>query len=137
MDNYKIKMSFEEYLRNHGLAQDITTKYIVRNHIYLCQSSLIEHFLSEGQFFYEDVINYYVHDSETDEHEPQEIFEWWACSDWLTEKLKEEGEPILDNDFGEWYGRCATGQALCLDYNLQKLAYDMDVNELYIDSAVA
>jgi len=63
------------------------------------------------------------------EYEYKEVFEWWEVSSWLLEKLKEQGEPILDNEFGEWWGRCTTGQAILLDYVISKIAFDMEILE--------
>lgn len=54
---------------------------------------------------------------------PQEIFEWWVCSSWLIEKLRAMGEPVLDTDYGTWWGRTTTGQAISLDYAIEKI-YD-------------
>ena len=47
--------------------------------------------------------------------EYKEIFEWWSCTDWLIKKLAEQGEPILHTDYGDYWGRCCTGQAILLD----------------------
>ena len=49
------------------------------------------------------------------ENEPQEILEWWIVDSWLLARLKERGEPVLDNDWGEWWGRCTSGQAIFMD----------------------
>ena len=42
MNDIKIKMSEDEFYRNYSLAQELTSKYLVRNHIYSCQSSLVD-----------------------------------------------------------------------------------------------
>ena len=47
--------------------------------------------------------------------EAQETYEWWVVSEWLEIKLRLQGEPILSNNYGKWWGRCATGQAIFLD----------------------
>ena len=57
------------------------------------------------------------------EREPQAIYEWWLVNDWFIEKLRAEGEPILENDYGTWWGRTCTGQAIFLDYVIEKI-YD-------------
>jgi len=54
--------------------------------------------------------------------DPQEIFEWWAVTEWLGNKLMESGEPVLSNDYGYWWGRTCTGQAIILDGTIQKIA---------------
>jgi hypothetical protein len=30
----------------------------------------------------------------------QEIFEWWFVSSWLYERLRDEGEPVINSDYG-------------------------------------
>jgi hypothetical protein len=54
--------------------------------------------------------------------QPHEIFEWWAVTGWLAEQLQQIGQPVLDNDFGHWWGRTCTGQAIILDGVMQKIA---------------
>ena len=72
----------------------------------------------------EQVLNQYDQEVQEmiDKQEPQEIFEWWLVSDWLLERLEEQGEPILKTDFGNWWGRTCTGQAIALDHNIQEIA---------------
>ncbi len=52
----------------------------------------------------------------------QSIYEWWQVSDWLAGHLKRKGEPILENDYGTWWGRTGCGQAICMDEVMQGLA---------------
>lgn len=59
--------------------------------------------------------------------EAQEIFEWWSVTSWLAEKLLELGEPVLVNDYGQWWGRTCTGQNIILDGTFQKLAISLKV----------
>lgn len=54
--------------------------------------------------------------------EAQEIFEWWAVTKWLADELMEIGEPVLVNDYGNWWGRTCTGQAIILDGTIQQIA---------------
>ena len=60
--------------------------------------------------------------------ETSDIQEWWICSTWLTEKLKEEGECILINEYDSWWGRCESGQQIYLDSVIEKIyrKYRMD-----------
>jgi len=68
-------------------------------------------------------------DSETGECEscfeanqmPQEIFEWWLVSPWMGKKLLLEGEPVIDNEYGHWWGRTTSGQAISLDDVIKKV----------------
>jgi len=55
-------------------------------------------------------------DAVRDYAQPAEIFEWWLIGDSMAaDALRELGQPILDNDFGTWWGRTCTGQAVALD----------------------
>ncbi len=57
-----------------------------------------------------------------DDNEAQEILGWWLVSDnWVAEKLAEIGEPILDNDYGYWWGRTTSGQSIIGDNVFQNL----------------
>ena len=124
----------------------------VEQEVFVCQSILVDAELRKEFFSWDDVINLYRRfdgqllspkvcyscklettclDSETGEcescfvgnQEPQEIYEWLVVSDWLEIKLKLAGEPILSNEYGSWWGRCCTGQAIYMDGVIQK-AYD-------------
>ena len=68
----------------------------------------------------------------------QEVFEHWLVSDWLLNKLEKLEEPILKTDLETWWGRTCTGQAICLDYNIQELAYEYSYdNRLFKQEKVA
>ncbi len=128
-------------------------KFVDRE-IYACQSTLIEEAFKKQLFLVDDIENMYrpfdgklvspavcyqcqedfaFLDSETgeceacfeDNQEPQEIFEWWLVSPWLSRKLLLVGQPILDNDYGIWWGRCTTGQAIVMDYVIQEIYDDL------------
>lgn len=60
------------------------------------------------------------------EPQPNEIYEWWLVSDWLAEKLNEFEQPILETDYGIWWGRTTTGQAIKLDWVIQQLVISTD-----------
>lgn len=57
-----------------------------------------------------------------DNQEPQEVLEWWLVTGWLCQKLREAGEPVLDNNWGFWWGRTCSGQAILADGVLQRIA---------------
>ena len=59
------------------------------------------------------------------EEEPQEIFEYWLVTSWLAKKLRQHGEPILDNDYGIWWGRTSSGQSITMDWVIQEIAKDL------------
>jgi hypothetical protein len=51
-----------------------------------------------------------------------EIYEWYRVTDWLSRQLNKIGECVLDNAYGQWWGRQCTGQALIMDGTLQRIA---------------
>jgi hypothetical protein len=126
----------------------------VEREVYACQSSLVEEALNKQLFTVDEIYNLYVPfvgrvfpdavcsrcscefsllDRETgncegcfeETQEPQEIFEWWLVSPWLGKKLLLEGEPVIDNGYGVWWGRTTTGQAISLDYIIGKIYSDI------------
>ncbi len=126
----------------------------VSREIYACQSALIEEALKQQIFSFDEIDNFYrpfdgkllspsicmrcskeFHclDSETgecescftDNQQAQEIFEWWLVSPWFGKKLLIEGEPVIDNDYGIWWGRTTTGQAISIDYIINKIYEDV------------
>jgi hypothetical protein len=133
--------------------EDALEKFVARE-VYACQSSLVEEAFKKQVFTIDDLENMYrpfdgrllapnvcvrclcefrCLDSETgecetcfeDNQQPQEILEWWLVSPWLSKKLLMEGEPVLDNEYGIWWGRCASGQAIVMDYVIQKIYDDV------------
>lgn len=126
----------------------------VGREVYTCQTSFIEEAFKQRILLVEDIYNLYPEfdgyllspsfcvscdkefpclDSETGRcemcfeeiKEPQEIFEWWVVSPWLAKKLLVEGAPVIDNDYGHWWGRTTTGQAISLDYIIAKVYDDV------------
>lgn len=70
-----------------------------------------------------------LHELENLESEPQEVYEWWAVSEFLHRKLKEMGHPVVDAGSFYVWGRCTTGQAILLDYAITKVCADMGILE--------
>lgn len=73
-------------------------------------------------------------DAVADNSEPAEPLEWWEVGDWLAERLAREGECVIRNGYGDWWGRCCSGQSTCLDDVIQRLgaeycAYALTPNE--------
>ncbi len=56
-----------------------------------------------------------------------EIYEWWAVSQWLAEKLEEKGEIIAYAGRTCIWGRRTTGQAILLDYIISEICNDLDL----------
>lgn len=110
----------------------------VSREVYIGQSMLVEELLEKNIFDWGDITNGYYTEQEardngyTDEEiktldyqQPKEIFEWWVCSDWLIGRLEDKGEPILKTDFGNWWGRTCTGQAIFLDWVIAEIYKEM------------
>lgn len=58
--------------------------------------------------------------------EPQEIMEWWLITEWMYEKLRDKGEPVLNYaNFNYWWGRCCTGQSILLDGVIDRICEDL------------
>ena len=70
-----------------------------------------------------------IEELEEEQEEPQEIYEWWLVTGWFTDKLREHNEPILDNDYGIWWGRTCTGQAILLDGVISDICEEMGILE--------
>lgn len=156
------KITKEEYFNlDNGIVQDITQKFI-QDHIYRNQTALVTTLQEKDVdgFYFDDIENFYMSDEEiiqehgaysrpmTDkqviEHvrdngeDINEVYEWYLVSDWFLNRLREINEPVIDNDYGEYWGRCGTGQAICLDHNIQELAYEWASDErLYKNEEVA
>jgi len=123
----------------------------ISKEVFACQTFLVNEMLNKGEICrYEDIINYYADldeevdeaikeimadnadiseeeaekqavDDLKDEQLPQEIMEWWLVSEWLERKLEAKGQPILKTDYGNWWGRCGTGQAILLDGVIEEI----------------
>ena len=61
------------------------------------------------------------------ETEPQEIYEYWLVSGYLIEKLKEQGECVIECE--NIWCRGTTGQAILLDGVISRICSDMEILE--------
>ena len=57
--------------------------------------------------------------------EESEVLEWWLVTPYMAEMLKDNGEVIFADYDCYWWGRQTSGQALWMDYVIQKIAEDM------------
>ena len=155
------KITKKEYFNlDNGIVQDITRKFI-QPHISRNQTALVITLQEKDVecFYFDDIENLYMTDSEIlkyfgsydedmsdqeliDEardngEDFNEIFEWYLVSDWFLERLREISEPVIDNNYGEYWGRCGTGQAIYLDYNIQELAFEYASDERLYKKKVA
>ena len=51
-----------------------------------------------------------------------DVMEWWLIDSWLAERLKREGEVIIEEYGCCWWGRLASGQAIYMDSVIQEIA---------------
>lgn len=64
------------------------------------------------------------HDLDT---EPSEIYEWWAVSEFLAERLLAHGEPIIEGPICWYWGRGTSGQAILLDGVISRICEEMGI----------
>jgi len=75
-------------------------------------------------YFMRDEVGNKVKEDDENGYYP-EVFEFWAVSEWLADKLEAKGEVIFEMlDFIVW-GRQCTGQAIALDSVMQEIAKDV------------
>ena len=67
-------------------------------------------------------VNESLWDRISNTEECDEVFEWWLVTPHLAELLKGNGEIILADYDCYWWGRTTDGQALWMDYVIQKIA---------------
>jgi DNA repair exonuclease SbcCD ATPase subunit len=58
------------------------------------------------------------------EQEPQVVLEWWLVSSQFADWLEEKGEVVLKNEYGEYWGRRTSGQAIYCDYIIEERAME-------------
>ncbi len=104
-----------EDIKNETKRQRILNEF-VNQHIGENQTMLIDELLKNEIVHYEDIVNLY-----DDDEEPEEIFEWWQADEWLLNKLEAKGEPVLRSDYGNWWGRTCTGQAIHMDAIIEEI----------------
>lgn len=59
----------------------------------------------------------------------EEIYEWWAVSNWFGDKLREQGCVVINAWGKSYWGRTATGQSISLDGCVVGVARDMGILE--------
>ena len=84
--------------------------------VYLNQTFIVERLMQIGDITIDDIENY---------PEDKEIFAWWLVSGWLLEQLKAHNQPILETDYGNWWGRVTYGGLI---------ADDTVIREIYLEN---
>lgn len=70
-----------------------------------------------------------VSELEYQQERPREVFEWWRVTGYLYEKLRENGEVVLEGPNGYYWGRCCRGQAILLDWVISEICADNEILE--------
>lgn len=79
----------------------------------LCNVSYLVHELSSQEKYFEELSEFIG--EEDDEGNMPEVYEYWVVTSWFAEKLKAQGELVVEFlDLVIW-GRQTTGQAIYLD----------------------
>lgn len=86
-------------------------KRITDIHILWGQSTVIEELIQAGKINEE-----YLYPFNGDE-----VLEWWLVTPWLAERLREQGEIVIDKLGCRWWGRLTSGQAIYMDGVIQEI----------------
>lgn len=114
----------QDYFNDEPSVLQLTEKIINKDILYN-DTSLVDDAINRqnqaqnpiSEAFSEDNIRHYWRTEEG-----TEIFEWYRVTDWLAEELINIEEPVLDNDYGTWWGRTCCGQSIEMDGTIQKVA---------------
>ena len=82
------------------------------NHVYHNVSYLVQE-LSQDEKYMDELLEVQVQFN--DEDYPDEALEHWLVSDWLGNRLREEGEMVVDFMGLTIWGRTTSGQAIYID----------------------
>jgi len=70
---------------------------------------------------YDDLDDYDLIRECDDNYEPPEVYEYWAISGWLADKLSDRGEMVA-RAYPDIWARCTTGQAISMDGVIRSIA---------------
>ncbi len=83
------------------------------------------HSLDETEF--DEFCTEFDYEDEMNDREPKEIYEWWAVSGYLFDKLNENGCCVVDAGSCKLWGRTTTGQAILLDGIITRICAEMQI----------
>lgn len=63
-----------------------------------------------------------------------DVMEWWLIDSWLAERLKEQGEIIIEEYGCYWWGRQSSGQAIYMDCIIQEICGEVDYSSCKSES---
>ncbi len=89
----------------------MNARRVVQNCVLKNQSTVIEELIQAGKIDEE-----YIYPFNGDE-----VLEWWLVTPWLAERLKAQGEVIIEEYGCYWWGRQSSGQAIYMDGVIQEI----------------
>ena len=92
-------------------AQQITDRLILDN-----QNLVVEELMRHDENLLDSLQNF---------DDSSEVLEWWLVTPYMADMLKENGEVILAAYGCCWWGRQTSGQALYMDWVIQRIAEQM------------
>ena len=102
-----------------------STERLVSNEVITNMSSIVSEFMIKNSDFFDEfpeLIDGYF-ENEDGEEEYCEIYEYWAVSNWLADKLILKGEHVTKDFYGHCiWGRTTTGQAISMDCVVRTIA---------------
>ncbi len=110
-------------MENYEKAKEIVNNHVLHNLCLTMEKALEEEpeLLCEAHNYEKVKEEINAGNEDRDNWEEPEIYEFWAVSEWLYDRLREEGEITFEYlDFWVW-GRQATGQAIYLDKVIQDI----------------
>jgi hypothetical protein len=133
----------EEELANFIMEQ---AARLVETEVLADQTNLVWECLSQGIFDRDDIENEFEYINKQGERiqekelkmarehpnfnkiyesEARDIYNWWLVGDLLAEYLSNTTEPMLENEYGRWWGRTTSGQPIRFDEIIQKIAEEI------------
>ena len=88
----------------------MNARQVVRNCVLKNQSTVVEEMI-RANLISEECLYPFAGD----------VMEWWLVTPWLAERLKEQGEIIIDELGCRWWGRLTSGQAIYMDGVIQEI----------------
>ena len=93
----------------------MTAQLLVENCVLTNQTAVVDEMLNKN-LLPEEYIYPFLGD----------VMEWWLIDSWLAERLKEQGEVIIEEYGCYWWGRQSSGQAIYMDYVIQRICGGID-----------
>ena len=101
-------------VRSKKMDRQSRAKRIADLHVLYGQNEVVEELIRAGKIDEEYMYPFVDTDGE--------VFEWWLVSPYLAQELKGRGEVVIDALDCHWWGRTTSGQAICMDGVIRKIA---------------